>query len=344
MTSIFKIGSIDIQGFHNNAIFDLSNPLNRDDGFKSWVCLKEAFAARRISLDTVDLFDQSQSKPDFELHLDCRKTTSANKSYLVMLESHLIKPLNANPALWSQYDKIFTWRDDLLDGNRFIKINYPQEIQIPAVDGWQKRHQLCCLIAGNKSLARFDKRDLYVERVKTIEWFEHNAKNDLALYGSDWDIPRIGRGFCAKVLRVIFKKLKHVLPFKKLYCFKGRILSKSDALLKSKFNICYENVADLPGYITEKIFDSFFYGCVPVYWGASNITQYIPANCFIDRKQFKNTAEMYAFLNKVTEPEYIEYQRNIVRFLQSDQAQKFSTATFVNTIVDTVTQDLEHLT
>lgn len=336
-------GSIDIQGFSDNAIFDLNNPLNRDDGFKSWISLREAFSAHDISLDTADQFINS-AHADFELHLDCRPTTHAIKSYLLMLESHLIKPLNAKPTLWQRYNKVFTWRDDLVDGKQFIKINYPQQICIPEIDGWQQRQQLCCLIAGNKSLARSDNRDLYVERIKTIQWFEKHAKDALNLYGTDWDLPMIGHGFTGKVLRVLFKKLKRVRPFKKLQTYKGKLDRKSDALLTTKFNICYENVADLPGYITEKIFDSFFYGCVPVYWGASNITQYIPANCFIDRKQFKNTAEMYAFLNTVTETEYIEYQRNIVRFLQSDQAQKFSTATFVNTIVDTVTQDLEHLT
>ena len=36
------------------------------------------------------------------------------------------------------------------------------------------------------------------------------------------------------------------------------------------------------GYVTEKIFDAFKAGCVPVYWGAENITKYVPAECFID--------------------------------------------------------------
>lgn len=343
MLSFSHKGSIDIQGFERNSIFDLSNPHNRDDGFKSWVSLKEGFADRSISLDTADLFKSTNSKPDFELHLDCRKNTNAKKSYLLMLESHLLKPMNANPVLWLQYNKVFTWRDELVDDQRFIKINYPQQMRIPAIDGWQNRHQLCCLIAGNKSLAKIDKRDLYLERIKTIEWFEQHARQHLDLYGSDWDIPRIGRGFFGKVLRVLFKKIRHVIPFKQLHIFKGRLSNKGDALLKTKFNICYENVADLPGYITEKIFDSFFYGCVPVYWGASNITQHIPASCFIDRKNFKDTAEMFSFLLQMNEGQYLEYQRNIVNFLHSEQAQLFSTATFVNTIVDTITQDLEHL-
>ena len=34
------------------------------------------------------------------------------------------------------------------------------------------------------------------------------------------------------------------------------------------------------GYITEKIFDSFFAGVVPIYWGAENITDYVPKSLY----------------------------------------------------------------
>jgi hypothetical protein len=40
--------------------------------------------------------------------------------------------------------------------------------------------------------------------------------------------------------------------------------SKKNTLEKYKFSICYENARDIPGYITEKIFDCFFAGCVPI--------------------------------------------------------------------------------
>jgi hypothetical protein len=59
-------------------------------------------------------------------------------------------------------------------------------------------------------------------------------------------------------------------------------------LEKYKFSICYENARDTPGYITEKIFDCFFAGCVPIYWGANNITDHIPKECFIDKRDFED--------------------------------------------------------
>jgi len=39
------------------------------------------------------------------------------------------------------------------------------------------------------------------------------------------------------------------------------------------------------GYITEKIFDSFFTSYVLIYLGAKNITEHVPSNCFIDQRE-----------------------------------------------------------
>ena len=98
---------------------------------------------------------------------------------------------------------------------------------------------------------------------------------------------------------------------------------------------------DLPGYITEKIFDSFFSGCVPVYWGANNVTDYIPADCFIDRRQFKDTEAVYLHLKRITEDEFKGYQQRIAAFLASDAAKPFSSEVFAETIVSTIAKDLE---
>lgn len=42
---------------------------------------------------------------------------------------------------------------------------------------------------------------------------------------------------------------------------------KIEFLRQYRFNICPEN-SDTPGYVTEKLFDSFEAGCIPIYWGA----------------------------------------------------------------------------
>jgi hypothetical protein len=44
---------------------------------------------------------------------------------------------------------------------------------------------------------------------------------------------------------------------------------KISFLKNFKFNICPEN-SDATGYVTEKLFEAFMGGCIPVYWGSDN--------------------------------------------------------------------------
>ncbi len=56
----------------------------------------------------------------------------------------------------------------------------------------------------------------------------------------------------------------------------GRIISNKHAWLKEyKFNICFENSSN-PGYLTEKLFDSFAAGCIPIYWGDTSLRCCLP--------------------------------------------------------------------
>jgi hypothetical protein len=44
---------------------------------------------------------------------------------------------------------------------------------------------------------------------------------------------------------------------------------KREYLKEYKFNLCPEN-SNTKGYVTEKIFDAIYSGCIPVYWGSEN--------------------------------------------------------------------------
>lgn len=322
-----------------NAIFELDSLANRDNCHHPYFCLREEFKKSQYQIDTSDITNTAEIC--FELHLDVQHTFNPLvPTYALLFETSQVKPNNQNQDLLSKYQKIFTWNDELVDGKKFIKINFPNNIIITEPDGFSNRTRFCCLIAGNKTLAGLDKRDLYVERIKTIKWFERHAPESFDLYGIDWDIPAIGRGLFGKITRRIFKALKPIIQFKPFPSYRGKVESKREVLLKTKFAICYENVSDLPGYITEKIFDCFFAGCIPVYWGASNVTDYIPADCFIDRKAFKTHEALYAHLQTMSETNYKAYQQRIAAFLSSDAAKPFSSEVFAETIVNTIVSDL----
>lgn len=324
-------------GLTRNSIFNRSSPANRDDCFAPYALLKENFYELGIQIDTVD--EMPSPSLEFELHQDIQQGTKAAVNYLLMFETEFVKVENGDVAQWNKYRKIFTWNDKQVDGYRFIKINFPNPIRVHPVDGFSKRDRFCCLISSNRTLVSQDDRILYPERVKAIRWFEAHAPHDFDLYGLDWRMPVMRGGLIGKLERRLWRTLGRFVTLQPFPSYRGKVAHKHDVLARTRFSICYENARDLPGYITEKIFDCFFSGCVPVYWGASNITEHIPADCFIDRRNFNGTEDVYRFLKSISEDEFKEYQRCIAAFLESDAAYPFSSEFFAETIVNTIVQD-----
>lgn len=321
-----------------NIIFDIASRANRDDCFAPYALLRDKLYAVGIQIDTADKVQGHRLA--FELHQDVQHETMATINYLLMFETKYVKKENDDPAEWSKYKKIFTWNESLVDGDRFVNLNLPNPIHIHPVDGFLTRDRFCCLISGNKTLLTREERSLYPERVNAIRWFESHAPQDFDLYGVDWDVPEAHSGIAGKFDRRFWRMLSHFITLQPFPSYRGRLDHKRDALKKTRFAICYENVRDLPGYITEKIFDCFFAGCVPVYWGANNVTDHVPKDCFIDRRNFGNTEEVYRFLKNITEQDFMRYQQRIVDFLQSEAAYPFSSECFAETIVNTIVQDI----
>jgi alpha(1,3/1,4) fucosyltransferase len=257
---------------------------------------------------------------------------------VLLLETPFIFPDNQNPVLLKEYKRIFTWNNDLVDNERYHKLNFPNKIFINPVGDWQNRYKLCCMIAGNKTVKKDSPLELYSERVKTIRWFEKNAPQDFDLYGIGWDKPVARKTLLGKVFRRLESLISQQVFFPS---YRGKVVSKLETLQHYRFTICYENVRDITGYITEKIFDSFFAGCIPVYWGEKNIQHFIPHDCFIDRRDFPTHEALYAFMMALTEPDYRAYQQRMAAFLQSEAVYSFSAEYFVETLVKTIVQDFD---
>jgi hypothetical protein len=124
-------------------------------------------------------------------------------------------------------------------------------------------------------------------------------------------------------------------------CYKGKVFSKQSTLKKYKFSICYENTWNLDNLVTEKIFDSFSAGCVPVYWGAKNIKELIPESCYIDKTKFSTYDELYHYLKTMDDAEYLTYLKNIDTFIHSKQALKFTSSYYAETLVKFIKKDLK---
>lgn len=333
-----KIATIRGGGFKENEIFNRASFRNRDNCLEPYIKLRQKLLDSGILLDTCDM--NQAGGVEIEIHQDVQDQTLAQENYLLLFETPNILPANGLESNWARYNVVLTWRDDLTDGKRFRKLNFPNHIIVPEIDGWSRRPQFCCIIAGNKSLNKRDSRDLYIERLKDIRWFERIHPTDLDLYGTGWDVPAFGNTVTEKIMRRLYRAMPSRTRQNAFPSYKGKLKGKRDALLRTRFSICYENVHGYPGYITEKIFDCFFAGCVPVYWGASNVQNYIPSSCFIDRRLFSDTESVYKFLKSVTENQFYKYQINIATFLASDAAKPFGSEAFAETIANTILTDL----
>ena len=242
-------------------------------------------------------------------HINLSKVPS-KKLILIMWEPPTIQPELYDPSVQAQFGKIFTWDDDLVDQKKFFKIHYPELKkrieEIPQFD--QKR--FCVMIC--RRLTSKHPKELYSKRKEMIKFFENKPLEDFDFYGFWWKSNR-------------YKN------------YKGSCKDKIDTLKNYKFSICYENMRDVKGYITEKIFDCFAAGVVPVYWGASNITDYVPKECFIDRREFQSNEELYQFLKTIDREAYERYLNAAWDFLKSKKAHLFTNEFFVEGLVPHLT-------
>ena len=60
-------------------------------------------------------------------------------------------------------------------------------------------------------------------------------------------------------------------------------------------------------YCTEKIWQSLAGGCLPIYYGRGNrIYETFPRNSFIDAADFKNVEQIYAYIDSMSQQEYLQ--------------------------------------
>ena len=99
-------------------------------------------------------------------------------------------------------------------------------------------------------------------------------------------------------------------------------------LCNYKFTLCYENESSLRGLISEKIFDCFYARTIPVFLGASNVQDYFPKDCYVDRREFSSYEELDKYLQNMSVYEYENRILSIENYLKSDSFERFSSARF----------------
>ena len=257
--------------------------------------------------------------------------------YLVLFEAEFLRADNWVPANHEPFRKIFTWNTDLVDGRRYIWLNFSNRIERnrahfdPAI-----KDRFCAVISGNKF--SYHPVELYSERVRAIRWFERHHPDSFDLYGIGWDRwflpPRAGKAnFALAALYRRFPRLPRVSHYPS---YRGPLGSKRETLRRYRFSICYEN-AVFPGYITEKIFDCFMAGVIPVYLGAPDITDYVPADTFIDKRHYPTYEALHERLQSIGADEHRAYLERIWAFVNGPGMDPWSAEFFARTLEREIT-------
>jgi len=288
----------------------------------------------KYSIDEFDLFI-FLDLPKKNLWL-LKQLKKLNKvMYLIILESPIINTINLKTKYHRYFKFIFTYNDSKISNEKYILSPIPQSF--PETSKIEKNFDECkfiTIIASKRKVNK--KKELYSERERIINWFEKKHPGKLDLYGFGWDRYVFNE---SSMLRIFNRfKILSSLYFKtpKSYC--GTTPNKLKTLESYKFCICYENVREVSGYITEKLFDCFFSKCIPIYLG-SNIEDYIDEGCYIDMRKFKNYEELYQYVENITKLEYHKYIDCIEAYLRSSKARMFTATAFANRIIEKIEKE-----
>jgi hypothetical protein len=249
-----------------------------------------------------------------ELYKELKKRGELNKAIMFLWEGPTVSALSYNETFLRRFKQVFSWHDGLVSKYNFYKfyLPVPSDIGVTGLMDFNNRNLLTA-ISWNKNSGA--KNEMYQFRKIEMMALADLLGKMFKFYGQDWD-----------KLEGDERRL--------LDNYGGPVADKVEVLPKYRFCLCYENVFGLPGYITEKIFDIMRCGVVPIYKGASNIKDYIPKNCFIDRDNFKSSTDLTDYLKSINESQFNDYLNNINQYLKSDDFKYFLPESFATNIID----------
>jgi hypothetical protein len=276
---------------------------------RPWNDLYLAAKERGIELFTPDQHDEG----DLLILMDRPAVIKAKapRTIAVLYEPDVVLPNNYDKGFLDSCEKVFTWDDRLVDGEKFIKSNFTTNLQdayMPTPDEVFKNYhtrKLMCLMNTYKESSH--PLSIYHKRVEAVRFFTAHAPKDFDLWGRNWHT-------------------------RNLSTYKGTTNDKLKTLANYRFCLAYENCHSY-GYISEKLTDCFMVGVVPVYLGAHNVRDHIPPECFVDVNDFHTYEELYEYLINMPSYEYMDYLVAIRKFITSPDAEQFYNAHFVDTLL-----------
>jgi len=347
-----SIRNADMQG---DRIFDLpaDGPVDQAP-YTPWRLVREYGAAAGLEVMTADQVFARGIDPrtvsvisyDWPPATDALVSQGAHLQVLTSLEPPVIawELYYHLPRLSTLFPHVFLFsggRPRVAEKAKFHSLYFPQ-VRQPVTES--KKRKFLVSITSNKAIVRsftrwFDRprevsvkrelasrfyppigRDLYLERLRAVAHFA--GRDGFDVFGQGWGRrhPAVPAHLHEAVLRA----------------YRGPVREKLEMLAQYRFALCFEN-SQFEGYVSEKIFDCFFAGTVPIYLGAPDITRYVPPSAFIDFRDFGSYRELEVFLDGLSEARTREYLEAAAAFLRSERYKPFTAECFAQQIVQMLT-------
>jgi len=316
----------------------------------------EVLASAVLPKTNADIVIFYDLPPTRKFYNDILSACSPTKTILILAESPLSRPQNHSTPNYVYFDKVFTYNkknDNVLPGVEYLPLPVSDYTYIINTPGYNERDLLCMVntnrYSGFRSSASINYKlkirlpihsyfsgwhvskmchlhgahQLYSYRRQLVMEFSHHPER-FHLYGGGWDGSSISwwNNFFPN------KSYDNIL--------KASTADKFDLLSRYKYVICTENCINSLGYISEKIFDAFFAGCVPLYLGCDNIDQHIPSDCFIKLPSSFSANSILNLIEGISQTQWEAYREHSLRFLMSPAFKKYSSSFYADTVFNSL--------
>lgn len=322
------------RAFYENRFF-MDSELNRDECLRPYINLKKELQRRGIELNTFDLWDQKSGPIDYCSFgmMDNLNGVATNPNVKLkgfyIFEPPVVDPrmYEALPRLTSMFDQVYLHNTDgngySLEGadrSKLRKLFWPQPFNHVIDQYWENRdrERRVVVINGNHKPASRD-RELYSKRIEAMVALAETELVDL--YGRGWD-----RWLSRSSLWMHYWKNRKQL----MAIYKGPCESKFEILSRYDFCLCFENMA-MNGYMTEKLFDCLYAGTVPIYYGAPDVSSYIPEGAYIDATAYSEWNDLKRHVGDISSSDLQEIRECGRSFLEGK-----GTDQFYNSLVNSI--------
>lgn len=299
MTSTTRLIAIDppSAAYYQDRLFDASDIiLNRDDTLSPFIRLKTALESASATVHTADYLQEHAEGCDYYSFgvLDNFRRLSGRdgirlRAFLIMeppvVDHHLYDAL---PELTAIFERVYVHNTaghgyslKGVDRSKLRKLYWPQPRADVIESIWEKqdRQRRIVMINGNHK-PKYFLGELYSRRIEAMAALAKFGVIDL--FGRGWD-----RWWSRSSMWFPYWRHRKTL----MSIYKGACSSKYEVMSNYTFALCFENM-EMRGYVTEKIFDCFYAGAIPLYLGAQDIAHLIPSEAYVDCRRFRSWGQM----------------------------------------------------